>query len=123
MAKPKEKPEIKASKIKTAKKSGRQSSKPAKAKSQKPKVEKTPAIHYCSFCGKSSKEQNILIAGPKNIFICDKCVYLCDAFLFDFNKEDCVSQLIKIITGEIKIQFRNENSKERKKINGKAYSE
>jgi hypothetical protein len=32
---------------------------------------------YCSFCGKSQHEVRRLIAGP-TVFICDKCVGLCD---------------------------------------------
>jgi len=30
----------------------------------------------CSFCGMSNNEVMKMIAGP-NVFICDKCVYLC----------------------------------------------
>ena len=33
-------------------------------------------ILYCSFCGKSQGEVNMLIAGPQ-VYICDKCVNLC----------------------------------------------
>ncbi len=31
-------------------------------------------IFYCSFCGKSNKELQHLIAGPNNVYICEKCV-------------------------------------------------
>jgi ATP-dependent Clp protease ATP-binding subunit ClpX len=31
----------------------------------------------CSFCGKTEKEVDKLVAGP-NVFICDACVALCN---------------------------------------------
>ena len=34
-------------------------------------------LNTCSFCGRSQLEVKKLIAGPDNIFICDKCVELC----------------------------------------------
>ena len=41
--------------------------------------EKTNEIKeiYCSFCGKEKAQTKKLIAGPKDIFICDECVALC----------------------------------------------
>jgi ATP-dependent protease Clp ATPase subunit len=32
---------------------------------------------YCSFCGKSQHEVSKLIAGPKDVFICDECTLSC----------------------------------------------
>lgn len=32
---------------------------------------------YCSFCGKSERECELMIAGPVRTFICDECVALC----------------------------------------------
>jgi ATP-dependent protease Clp ATPase subunit len=32
---------------------------------------------YCSFCGKSDLEADVLLAGPALAFICDECVELC----------------------------------------------
>ncbi len=32
---------------------------------------------YCSFCRRSQREVNRLIAGPDSVYICDECVYLC----------------------------------------------
>lgn len=29
---------------------------------------------YCSFCGKSQHEAEVMLAGPVNAFICDECV-------------------------------------------------
>jgi len=37
---------------------------------------KAPPTYYCSFCGKSQKEVEQLIAGP-SVFICDECIDLC----------------------------------------------
>lgn len=37
---------------------------------------------YCSFCGKPASETRKLVAGPSNnIFICDKCVAVCESIL------------------------------------------
>lgn len=36
---------------------------------------------YCSFCFKSQHDVRTLVAGPANIFICDECVALCDAYV------------------------------------------
>lgn len=35
----------------------------------------------CSFCGKSQDKVRKLIAGPKNVFICDECVALCSSII------------------------------------------
>lgn len=32
--------------------------------------------YFCSFCGKSSHDLFVLIAGP-SVFICDECVTVC----------------------------------------------
>jgi ATP-dependent Clp protease ATP-binding subunit ClpX len=32
---------------------------------------------YCSFCGKSQREAEVMVAGPVRVFICDECVALC----------------------------------------------
>ena len=34
----------------------------------------------CSFCGKSEKEVNKLVAGP-DVYICDGCVQLCSQII------------------------------------------
>jgi len=36
---------------------------------------------YCSFCFKSQHEVQKLIAGHGNIYICDECVGLCNAWI------------------------------------------
>jgi hypothetical protein len=40
----------------------------------------SPSTCFCSFCGKSQHEVDKLIAGP-DVFICDKCVGLCEDVL------------------------------------------
>ena len=40
----------------------------------------TEGTYYCSFCKKSSKEVEKLIAGP-NAFICNECVHLCQIYI------------------------------------------
>jgi ATP-dependent Clp protease ATP-binding subunit ClpX len=35
----------------------------------------------CSFCGKSERNAQSLIAGPEGVFICDECVELCGAMI------------------------------------------
>ncbi len=37
----------------------------------------------CSFCGKSQNKAKRLVAGPKNIYICDKCVDLCAQIMYE----------------------------------------
>ncbi len=37
----------------------------------------------CSFCGKTQDEAKKLVAGPKNIYICDECVDLCCQIIYD----------------------------------------
>jgi hypothetical protein len=36
---------------------------------------------HCSFCGKSEAEVGKLVAGPGGIYICDKCVAVCQALM------------------------------------------
>ena len=37
----------------------------------------------CSFCGKTQEEAKKLVAGPKNIYICDECVDLCCQIIYE----------------------------------------
>lgn len=39
-----------------------------------------PILH-CSFCGKTEKQVQKLIAGPSGVYICDECVDICDEIL------------------------------------------
>ncbi len=38
-------------------------------------------VNTCSFCGKSELHVNRLIAGPRNVFICDECIKMCQDIL------------------------------------------
>lgn len=37
-----------------------------------------PEPRYCSFCGRSEHEVEVLLAGPNEVFICDGCVEGCN---------------------------------------------
>lgn len=37
-----------------------------------------PKTLHCSFCGRGQHQVQKLIAGPRGVFICDKCVDLCN---------------------------------------------
>jgi ATP-dependent Clp protease ATP-binding subunit ClpX len=39
------------------------------------------SANTCSFCGKSELHVNRLIAGPRNVFICDECIAMCQDIL------------------------------------------
>lgn len=44
-------------------------------------------LHYCSFCGKPAGESRSLVAAPSsNIFICDKCIAVCQSIL---DQQEC----------------------------------
>ncbi len=38
-------------------------------------------VNNCSFCGKSELHVNRLITGPRNVFICDECIKMCQDIL------------------------------------------
>ncbi|MDH3460417.1 MAG: ATP-dependent Clp protease ATP-binding subunit ClpX [Burkholderiaceae bacterium] len=62
-------------------------------------------VLYCSFCGKSQHEVKKLIAGP-SVFICDKCIELCNDILRDEIPADSADPLTEKsdtpVPGEIK---------------------
>ena len=43
-------------------------------------------MEFCTFCGKSRKTVESLIAGPPNIYICNECVQLCNRILSEEKK-------------------------------------
>jgi ATP-dependent Clp protease ATP-binding subunit ClpX len=47
--------------------------------------------YYCSFCGKSGREVQKLIAGP-SVFICDECIRLCTEILHDEMKPKSIAK-------------------------------
>jgi ATP-dependent Clp protease ATP-binding subunit ClpX len=53
---------------------------------------------HCSFCLKSQHEVAKLIAGPGYIFICDRCVGLCEAIVAGKMPKPDVSTIDKIPT-------------------------
>ncbi|MEE9313003.1 MAG: ClpX C4-type zinc finger protein, partial [Planctomycetota bacterium] len=38
-------------------------------------------VERCSFCNKSRRQVESLIAGPPDIFICNECITLCNSIL------------------------------------------
>jgi ATP-dependent Clp protease ATP-binding subunit ClpX len=40
----------------------------------------------CSFCGKSRKDAEKLVAGPEGAYICDECIELCHSIIDDTSK-------------------------------------
>jgi len=44
--------------------------------------------HTCSFCGKAISEVELLIAGPKDIMICNECIRQCETILAEKNSGD-----------------------------------
>ena len=42
----------------------------------------------CSFCGKTQDQVRKLIAGSKNVFICDECIELCGEILAEELEEN-----------------------------------
>jgi len=42
---------------------------------------KTTKMTFCSFCGKSQKEVQKMIAGPVGVHICDSCVMVCKSII------------------------------------------
>jgi ATP-dependent Clp protease ATP-binding subunit ClpX len=41
----------------------------------------------CSFCGKSGDAARRLISGPRNVFICDECIYVCIKILSEEDRD------------------------------------
>ena len=42
---------------------------------------------YCSFCGRSKSEVLLLIAGPNDTYICDRCVEACNSIIREHKKQ------------------------------------
>ena len=42
----------------------------------------TEKTYYCSFCGKTDKEVQVMIVSP-SVAICNECVRLCVGVIFD----------------------------------------
>ena len=50
---------------------------------------------HCSFCGRTEKQVNKLIAGPNGVFICDQCIDICEDILEEEAGHSSVSEEIK----------------------------
>jgi hypothetical protein len=57
-------------------------------------AQSTARSYSCSFCGKSQHEVSKLIAGP-GVFICDKCVGMCDYFLTESDPNALAKQITR----------------------------
>ncbi|WPM32427.1 ATP-dependent Clp protease ATP-binding subunit ClpX [Hydrogenobacter sp. T-2] len=56
--------------------------------------------NHCSFCGRSQSEVLVLIAGPNDTFICDRCVEVCNNIIKDQKKHISYSLSKEIPTPE-----------------------
>ncbi len=56
--------------------------------------------NHCSFCGRSQSEVLVLIAGPNNTFICDRCVEVCNNIIKEQKKHLSYSFSRRIPTPE-----------------------
>ena len=56
---------------------------------------------FCSFCGKSQKEVNKLIAGPA-VYICDECIQLCSEIIEEETEKDAKDTQRVLVPKEIK---------------------
>lgn len=50
--------------------------------------EKDKPTIRCSFCGKAQEMVKRMIAGPKNVYICDECINVCNSILETDNYEE-----------------------------------
>ncbi|RMH02010.1 MAG: AAA family ATPase, partial [Aquificota bacterium] len=57
--------------------------------------------HFCSFCGRSSNEVLVLIAGPSdNLFICDRCVEACGQVIAQHKRQYTEHHIKRLPTPE-----------------------
>lgn len=62
--------------------------------------------NYCSFCGRAQSEVLVLIAGPNDNFICDRCIETCNVIIKEQKKHLTQHFSTEIPTpGEIKRQL------------------
>lgn len=57
-------------------------------------------VNRCSFCGRSQSEVLVLIAGPNDTFICDRCVEVCNNIIKEQKKHISYSLSKEIPTPE-----------------------
>ena len=116
MAKSKEPTKTKAKKAVTLK--PKTAGKPKTAKTTSKKIDPT-IIRFCSFCEKPSDSARRLIAGPKDIFICDECIMVCNCiFLQDdikFWGVELLKALERELSGETEKYFAEKREAAKKK--------
>jgi ATP-dependent Clp protease ATP-binding subunit ClpX len=71
--------------------------------------EAKPQLLKCSFCSKSEKEVNKLIAGPA-VFICDECVDVCNQILSKENRRRRPSFVKRLVSKIPWLIFRTDYS-------------
>jgi ATP-dependent Clp protease ATP-binding subunit ClpX len=49
----------------------------------------------CSFCSAAAEDRRFLVAGPKEVMICDQCVEECIGVLFNKMREATIIELKK----------------------------
>jgi len=119
MAQPKEPPKPKSSTSKPEKPARKTPAQKAAQKSKKPD-EPPEVIRYCSFCGGQAAETRLLIAGPKNIFICEACAEVCIRIFFPSSPSKWQKILLDIIADpENKKALPPEKTAENKRKQGK----
>ena len=47
----------------------------------------TKKVVRCSFCNRTQKEVNKMIAGPAGVYICDECIKICEHILMSSEDE------------------------------------
>ena len=60
------------------------------------KIGESSDLLKCSFCGKSQKQVQQLIAGPQ-IYICDECVGLCNEIIEERMAENSVEESTEFV--------------------------
>jgi len=93
---------VKSAKKKTLKQAPNNSNSTAKSKNIS-----THIIRFCSFCGRSSDTRKRLFAGPDNVFICDECVEICVAILFEDINDEWTLRLNNIFARKMRFNIQN----------------
>jgi ATP-dependent Clp protease ATP-binding subunit ClpX len=57
----------------------------------------TQELRYCSFCGKSEREVDHMVAGP-HVQICDECVDLCTSIVKEDRREARKSKRARVVS-------------------------
>ena len=60
-----------------------------------------PTNIKCSFCGKAQEMVKKIIAGPKNVYICDECINVCNSIIDNDNYYEDEEKYEKIMSTDI----------------------